>query len=46
LSRSQSGDDPENNLAKFGYMLDVKAEKKRTVSMLSCGYLLEVIIKF
>jgi hypothetical protein len=46
LSCSQSGDHPENNLAKFGYMLDMKVEKKRTVSMLSCGCLLEVLIKF
>jgi hypothetical protein len=46
LSCSQSGDHPENNLAKFGYMLDMKVEKKRTISMLSRGYLLEVIIKF
>jgi hypothetical protein len=46
LSCSQSGDHPENNLAKRGYMLDTKVgKKKRRVSMLSCGYLLEVIIK-
>jgi hypothetical protein len=25
---SQSGDHPENNLAKFDYMLDMKVEKK------------------
>jgi hypothetical protein len=29
LSCSQSGDHPENNLAKFGYMLDMKVEKKK-----------------
>ncbi len=28
LSCSQSGDHPENNLAKFGYMLDMKVENK------------------
>jgi hypothetical protein len=26
---SQSGDQPENNLAKFGYVLDMKVEKHR-----------------
>jgi hypothetical protein len=25
---SQSGDHPENNLAKFGYILDIKVENK------------------
>jgi hypothetical protein len=46
LACSQSGDHPEK--AKFGYMLDMKVEKKKkkTVFMMSCGYLLEVIIKF
>jgi hypothetical protein len=28
LSCSQSGDHPENNLTKFGYMLDMKVENK------------------
>jgi hypothetical protein len=48
LACSQSGDHPENSLVKFGYMLDMKVEKKKkkTVSMMSCGYLLKVIIKF
>jgi hypothetical protein len=28
LLHSQSGDQPGNNLAKFGYILDMKVEKK------------------
>jgi hypothetical protein len=28
LACSQIDDHPENNLAKFGYMLDMKVEKK------------------
>jgi hypothetical protein len=28
LSSSQSGDHPKNNLAKFGYILDMKVGKK------------------
>jgi hypothetical protein len=28
LSFSQSGDHPKNNLAKFGYILDMKVGKK------------------
>jgi hypothetical protein len=29
---SQSGDHPETNLAKFGYILDMKVEKNRILS--------------
>jgi hypothetical protein len=29
LACSQSGDHPENSLAKLGYMLDMKVKKKR-----------------
>ncbi len=37
---------PENNLAKFGYILDTKVEKKRKKeSFYVLGYLLELIIK-
>jgi len=48
LAGSQSGDHPENSLAKFGYMLEMKVKKKekRTIYMMFCGYLLEVVIKF
>jgi hypothetical protein len=35
----QSGDHPENNLPKFGYILDMKLEKK-TESFDVLGYLL------
>jgi hypothetical protein len=41
---SQSGHHPENNLAKFGYILDMKVEKK-SKSFYVLGYLLELIIK-
>jgi len=41
---SQSGHHPENDLAKFGYMLDMKVEKK-SESFYILGYLLEFIIK-
>jgi len=41
---SQSGDHPENNLSKFGYILDMKLAKK-TESFDVLGYLLEFIIK-
>jgi hypothetical protein len=30
---SQSGDNPENNLAKFGYIVDVKVEKEQNPSI-------------
>ncbi len=30
---SQSGDNPENNLAKLGYIVDVKVEKKQNPSI-------------
>jgi hypothetical protein len=40
---SQSGDHPENNLAKFGYILDIKLEKIKSFSILR--YLLELFIK-
>jgi hypothetical protein len=40
---SQSGDHPENNLAKFGYILDIKLEKIKSFYIL--GYLLELIVK-
>jgi hypothetical protein len=41
---SQSGHYPENNLAKFGYILDMKVEKN-SKSLYILGYLLELIIK-
>jgi hypothetical protein len=40
---SQSGNHSENNLAKFGYVLDMEVEKKKFFYIL--GYLLEPIIK-
>ncbi len=39
---SQSGDHPENNLAKFGYILDMKGGKQ-TESFNILGYLSELI---
>jgi hypothetical protein len=48
LCCSQSGNHPENNLAKFGYILDMKVGKqkrKKTDSICTLGYLLELIIK-
>jgi len=42
---SQSGDHPENNLAKFGYILDMKIGKRKTESFYILSYLLELIIK-
>jgi hypothetical protein len=44
LGCSQSGHHPENNLAKFGYILDMKLGKKKILSIF-LGYLLELIIK-
>jgi 5-methylthioribose kinase len=46
----QSGDHPENNLAKFGYILfrkqgKQKKKKKNTESFSIFGYLLEVIVE-
>ncbi len=41
---SQSGDHSKNNLAKFGYILDRKVERKKE-SLYILGYLLELIIK-
>jgi hypothetical protein len=41
---SQSGDHPENNLAKLGYILDMKVEKKQKAFYIF-GYLLKLIIK-
>ncbi len=38
---SQSGDHSQNHLAKFGYMLDVKVEKRKGIVL----YSLELIIK-
>jgi hypothetical protein len=38
---SQSGDRSQNNLAKFGYMLDVRVEKRKGIVL----YSLEFIIK-
>jgi hypothetical protein len=43
LWRSQSSDHSQNNLAKFGYALDMKVGKKESFYIL--GYLLELIIK-
>jgi hypothetical protein len=42
---SQSGDHPEKNLAKFGYILDMKIGKRKTESFYILGYLLELIIE-
>ncbi len=41
---SQSGDNPENILAKFGYILDIKVEKKTRILWYS-WLLLELMIK-
>jgi hypothetical protein len=41
---SESGDYPENNLAKLGYILDMKVEKKQKAFYIF-GYLLKLIIK-
>jgi len=41
---SQSGNHPENNLAKFGYIIDMKVEKN-IGSFYILGYLLEVIVR-
>jgi hypothetical protein len=43
LSR-QSGNHPENNLAKFGYILDIKVGQKPK-SFYILGYLLELVQK-
>jgi len=32
---SQSGDHPENNLTKFGYMIDMKVGKKNNILLYS-----------
>jgi hypothetical protein len=40
----QSGNHPENNLAKFGYILDMNAGQKPK-SFYILGYLLELVIK-
>jgi hypothetical protein len=50
LCYSQSGDHPKNNLAKYGYILDMKVGKKRgkkkfKKSFHILGYLLELIIQ-
>jgi hypothetical protein len=42
---SQSDNHPENNLAKFGYIIDMKI-RKQIESFYILGYLLQVIIKF
>jgi hypothetical protein len=43
---NQSGDHPESNLAKFGYILDMKVEgKKKPESFYVIGYLIELVIK-
>jgi hypothetical protein len=46
LRCSQSGNHPENNLAKFCYILNMKLEKKikKSGSFYILGYLLELII--
>jgi len=41
---SQSDNHPENNLAKFGYIIDMKIRKK-TESFYILSYLLQIIIK-
>jgi len=40
----QSGNHPENNLGKFGYILDIKVGQKPK-SFYILGYLLELVIK-
>jgi hypothetical protein len=35
---SQSDDRPENNLAKFGYILEMKVEKKQNPSIFLATY--------
>jgi hypothetical protein len=40
----QIGNHPENNLGKFGYILDIKVGQKPK-SFYSLGYLLELVIK-
>jgi hypothetical protein len=47
LACRQSGYHSENNLAKFGYILDMKVgkKKKKRGSFYILGYLLELIIK-
>ncbi len=46
LCVSQSGNHLENNLAKFGYILNMKVEKqKKQESLYVLDYLLELIIK-
>ncbi len=42
---SQCDDHPENNLAKFGCILDMKFRKNKIKSFYILGYLLELIIK-
>jgi hypothetical protein len=42
---SQSGDHPENKLAKFKYILDMEVGKKKTESLYILGYILELIIE-
>jgi hypothetical protein len=42
---SQSGHHPENNWAKFGYILDMKVGPKKIESFYVLGYLLELIFK-
>ncbi len=43
---SQSGDHPENSLAKFNYILEMKVGKKKEIeSFYIPGYPLELIIK-
>jgi len=43
---SQSGDHPENHLAKFVYILDMKSkEPKNKESFFIIGYLLELLMK-
>jgi hypothetical protein len=41
----ESGGHPEDDLARFGYMLDMKSTKKKTESFYILGYLLELVIK-
>jgi hypothetical protein len=45
LACRQGGDHLENNLSKFGYILDMKVEKTKRESFYILGYLLELIIK-
>ncbi len=42
---SQSDKHPKNNLAKFGYILNMKVGKKEKQNHTIFGYLLELIIK-